>query len=298
MARLAATVLVISSVVFFVLRVLPGDPAAVVAGLDATPQELARLRTRFGTDRPLAVQYVDWLWDTLRLDLGTSLIADAPVRQLILQRLPLTLALAGMGFVISLALAVPLGVLAAIKRWTAWDYTAQIVAQLGMALPGFWLGIMLLLLFSVTLGWFPLFGTGSLGHLILPAVALGAARGAVLLRLVRASMIEELSRDYVITARAKGMPGSVVYYRHALRNAMLPVITVAALQLGYMLGGAIIIEQVFSLPGLGRLLLSAIYQRDFPVIQGGVIFVALVFSSINFVADLLYSVVNPRIRLS
>ena len=297
LARLAATMLVISTVVFFVLRVIPGDPASVVAGLDTTPEELAAIRARLGTDRPVPAQYVDWLWDMLRLDLGTSLISGQPVLSLIAQRLPLTLALAGMGFAISLAIAVPLGILSAVKRWSVWDYAGMLVAQLGMALPGFWLGILLLLLFAVTLRWFPLFGSGTLAHLVLPSVALGAARGAVLLRLTRSSMIEELSKDYAMAVRAKGMPPSVVNYRHALRNALLPVITVAGLQLGYMLGGAIIIEQVFSLPGLGRLFLSAIYQRDFPLIQGGIVFVAFIFSCINFAADILYSVVNPRIKV-
>jgi peptide/nickel transport system permease protein len=171
-------------------------------------------------------------------------------------------------------------------------------SQIGMAIPSFWLGILLLLLFSVKFKLFPLFGSGSLKHLILPAISLGIARAAVLLRLTRASMAEELSKEYVVTARSKGLTERMVNYKHALKNALLPVITIAGIQLGYMLGGAIIIEQVFSLPGLGRLFLFAIYQRDIPLIQGGVIFVAFIFSLINFVVDMLYSLLNPKIRVS
>jgi peptide/nickel transport system permease protein len=171
-------------------------------------------------------------------------------------------------------------------------------SQIGMAVPSFWLGILLLLLFSVKIKLFPLFGSGSFKHLILPAVSLGIARAAVLLRLTRASMTEELSKEYVVTARSKGLTERMVNYKHALKNALLPVITIAGIQLGYMLGGAIIIEQVFSLPGLGRLFLFAIYQRDFPLIQGGVIFVAFIFSLINFIVDMLYSLLNPKIRVS
>jgi peptide/nickel transport system permease protein len=174
----------------------------------------------------------------------------------------------------------------------------MLFSQLGMAIPSFWLGILLLLLFSVKLGWLPFFGSGTIAHFVLPACSLGVARAAVLIRLTRASMSEELEREYVLTARANGLPTNRIVYRHALKNALLPIITIAGIQLGYMLGGAIIIEQVFSLPGLGRLFLSAVYQRDFPMIQGGVVFVAIVFSVTNFMVDLLYSAVNPKIGLS
>jgi peptide/nickel transport system permease protein len=173
----------------------------------------------------------------------------------------------------------------------------MVFSQVGMAVPSFWLGILLLLLFAVRIRLFPLFGSGSLRHLVLPAVSLGFARAAVLLRLTRAAMVEELSREYVVSARAKGLPERMVKYRHALKNAMLPVVTMAGIQLGYMLGGAVIVEQVFSLPGLGRLFLTGVYQRDFPLIQGGIIFIALVFSLINFLVDILYSALNPKIRI-
>jgi peptide/nickel transport system permease protein len=297
LGRLLLTVLLISTIIFFVIRVIPGDPALVIAGIDATQDDIQAIRTQLGTDRPLIVQYLGWLSDIVRFDFGTSMISSQPVTQLILERFPITLSLAVMGIVISILIAVPLGVLSAVKRWSLWDYLGMVFSQIGMAIPSFWLGIMLLLILAVKIKIFPLFGSGSIRHLILPALSLGIARAAVLLRLTRASMIEELSKEYVITARSKGLTERMVKFKHALKNALLPVITVAGIQLGYMLGGAIIIEQVFSLPGLGRLFLFGVYQRDFPLIQGGVVFVAVIFSLINFIVDLFYSVVNPKIRI-
>ncbi len=290
--------LLISTIVFMVIRVIPGDPALVIAGIDASPADIAAIREKLGTDKPIMVQYIHWIWDVLRFDFGNSMISGEPVSRLILQRFPLTLSLAVLGIVISIVIAIPLGVLSAVKRWSFWDYLGMAFSQVGMAIPSFWLGILLLLLLSVKIRLFPLFGSGSIQHLILPAVSLGIARAAVLLRLTRASMTEELSKEYVITARSKGLTERMVNYKHALKNALLPVITIAGIQLGYMLGGAIIIEQVFSLPGLGRLFLFGVYQRDFPLIQGGVVFVAFVFSLINFLVDILYSVLNPKIRIS
>lgn len=296
--RLLLTVLLISTIIFFVIRVIPGDPALVIAGIDATETDIAAIRAKLGTDQPLAAQYFQWLSRIVRFDFGESLTSGEPVIKLILERFPLTLSLAVMGIAISLLIALPLGVLSAVKRWSLWDYLGMMISQLGMAIPSFWLGIMLLLLFAVMIPIFPLFGSGTLRHLLLPSFALGFARAAVLLRLTRASMIEELSKEYVVTARAKGLTENMVKFKHTLRNALLPVVTIAGIQLGYMLGGAIIIEQVFSLPGLGRLFLYGVYQRDFTLIQGGVVFVALIFSLINFIVDLLYSVLNPRIRIS
>jgi peptide/nickel transport system permease protein len=295
--RLLLTVWLISTLVFFVIRVLPGDPAHVIAGIDAGEEDIRLIRARLGTDRPLASQYLQWLASVSSLDFGDSLISGQPVTRLILERFPLTLSLALLGILISVLIALPLGVLSAVRRWSVWDALGMLFSQLGMAIPSFWLGIMLLLLLAVRLRLFPLFGSGDLRHLILPALSLGIARAAVLLRLTRASMVEELSKEYVITARSKGLTENMVKYKHALKNALLPVITVAGIQLGYMLGGAIIIEQVFSLPGLGRLFLFGVYQRDFTLIQGGVVFVAVVFSLINFLVDLLYSLLNPRIRV-
>jgi peptide/nickel transport system permease protein len=292
------TVLIISTIVFLVIRVIPGDPAMVIAGIDASESDIEDIRAKLGMDKPILQQYVEWIWNIARFDFGDSMISGQPVTDLILERFPLTLALAVLGLVISILIAIPLGVVSAVKRWSFWDYLGMAFSQIGMAIPSFWLGILLLLLLSVKVQIFPLFGSGTLKHLILPAVSLGIARAAVLLRLTRASMVEELSKEYVVAARSKGLTDRMVYYKHALKNALLPVITIAGIQLGYMLGGAIIIEQVFSLPGLGRLFLSGIYHRDFPLIQGGVVFVAFIFSFINFAVDMLYSVVNPKIRIS
>lgn len=283
---------------FVVIRVIPGDPALVIAGIDASQSDIDAIRAKLGTDEPMLSQYVNWIWDVIRFDFGDSMISGQPVTRLVLERFPLTLSLALMGIVISIIIAIPLGVISAVKRWSFWDYLGMAFSQIGMAVPSFWLGILLLLLFSVKIKIFPLFGSGTIMHLILPAISLGIARAAVLLRLTRASMTEELSKEYVVTARSKGLTNRMVYYKHALKNALLPIITIGGIQLGYMLGGAIIIEQVFSLPGLGRLFLFGVYQRDFPLIQGGVVFVAFVFSLINFIVDMLYSVLNPKIRIS
>ena len=296
--RLLLTVLIISTIVFLVIRVIPGDPAMVIAGIDASESDIEDIRAKLGMDKPILQQYVEWIWNIARFDFGDSTSSGQPVTELILERFPLTLAIAVLGLVISILIAIPLGVVSAVKRWSFWDYLGMAFSQIGMAIPSFWLGILLLLLLSVKVQIFPLFGSGTLKHLILPAVSLGIARAAVLLRLTRASMVEELSKEYVVAARSKGLTDRMVYYKHALKNALLPVITIAGIQLGYMLCGAIIIEQVFSLPGLGRLFLFGIYQRDFPLIQGGVVFVAFIFSFINFTVDMLYSVVNPKIRIS
>ncbi len=298
LGRLLLTVFVMTTIVFFLVRVLPGDPAAVIAGIDAEPDQIAAIQSELGLDRPVFEQYLRWIWDVFRFDFGNSLFDERPAMGEILRRFPLTISIALMAFVISLLIAIPIGVLSAVHRWTALDFSGMVYSQLGMAVPSFWLGILLLLIFSVRLGWFPLFGANTIAHLVLPAVALAVGRSALLVRYVRSSMIDQLDREYVLTAESLGLPRASVRYRHALKNALLPVITIAGIQFGGMLGGTIIIEQVFSLPGVGRLLLSAIQIRDFPVIQGGVIFVAIIFSTTNFLADVLYSVVNPRIRVA
>ena len=298
LARLALTVFLIATIVFFLVRVLPGDPAAVIGGIDADPEYVEAIREELGMNVPLPVQYVNWIWDALRFDFGDSFFSREPAMALILDRFPLTLALAVLAFTLSLAIAIPLGVLSAVHRWRFVDFLGMVYSQLGMAIPGFWLGILLLLLFAVRLQWFPLFGADSFAHLVLPAVALGLGRSALLTRYVRSATINELAMEYVLTAESMGFAQTSIRYRHVLKNALLPVITIAAIQFGYLLGGTIIIEQVFSLPGVGRLLLSAIQQRDFAVIQAGVVFVAVAFSLVNFLADILYSVADPRIRVS
>jgi peptide/nickel transport system permease protein len=297
LGRLLLTVLLISTIVFFVIRVIPGDPALVIAGVDASKADIAAIRARLGTDQPLAVQYARWIVSVVRFDFGASLSTGQPVAQLIFERFPLTLTLALLGLLLAVVISIPLGIVSAVRRWSGWDYAGMAFSQVGMAVPSFWLGIILLLLFSVKIRIFPLFGSGGISHLILPAISLGLGYAAIQLRLTRASMIEELSREYVTAARAKGLTERMVRYKHALKNALLPVVTMAGIQLGYMLGGAVIVEQVFSLPGLGRLFLTAVLQRDFPLIQGGIVFIAFVFSFINFAVDILYSVINPKIRI-
>ncbi|NOY07779.1 MAG: ABC transporter permease [Spirochaetes bacterium] len=295
--RLILTVLLVSTIIFFVIRVIPGDPAAVIAGIDATQADVAAIRAQLGTDKPISVQYIHWLRSVALFDFGNSMITGEPVTKQILKRFPITLTLATLGILMGMLIAIPLGVISAVKRWSPVDYFGMLLSQIGMAVPSFWLGIILLLLFAVKIHIFPLFGSGGIKYYILPSLSLGLARAAVILRLTRASMVEELSKEYIITARAKGLTERLVKYKHALKNALIPVITVSGIQFGYMLGGAIIIEQVFSLPGLGRLFLTGIYQRDFTLIQGGVVFIAFVFSLINFLVDILYSVLNPKIRV-
>jgi len=297
LVRLALTVFIIASLVFFLVRVLPGDPAAVMAGIDSDPEAVEAIRQRLRMDEPLVVQYLEWLWGALRFDFGASFFSGEAAMRLILARFPMTLLLATMSFGFAIAVAIPVGVLSAVHRWGPVDLLGMAYSQLGMAVPGFWLGILLLLGFSVRWPVFPLFGASSILHLVLPTVALGVGRSALLVRYVRNSTLEELDREYVVTAEAMGVRRRDIRYRHVLKNALLPIITIAGIQLGSLLGGTIIIEQVFSLPGVGRLLLSAIQQRDFPVIQAGVVFVAVIFSGVNFLADVLYSVVNPRIRV-
>ena len=297
LGRLLVTIYLIASVVFVVLRVLPGDPARTIAGIDADAAEVAALRAELGTDRPLGEQYLSWVSATLRLDFGSSFFHERPVIDLIRERIPLTLTLSVSAFAAALLVALPLGVLMAVRRWSMTDYFGMGFSHLAMALPEFWVAILFLLVFAAVLGWFPLFGAATPRHFVLPVVALALSRAAVLVRLVRSSMIDELDKEYVRAARAHGLPERRVRYGYALRNALLPVITVGAIQFGYLLGGSIVIEQVFSMPGLGRLLLSAIYRRDFPVVQAGVIVTAVVFTGVNFIADLLYSVANPKIRM-
>ena len=303
-AAFVATLVFLSALVFVVVRVLPGDPAALILGVESNPETVARLRQALGLDRPLAVQYVDWLARAARGDLGTSIQYDVPVGRLILSRLPVTLPLALMAAAIMIAVALPLGVYAATRHRRAGDYAAMLVSQLGIAVPAFWSGLLLILLFSVRLGWFRSGGfdgwsagvVAGVKALLLPAIALGAFQAAVLVRATRSAVLDVLREDYVRTARAKGVAEGRVVARHALRNAMIPIVTVMGIQLGQLIAGAIVLESVFALPGLGRLALVAIGARDLPVVQGVTLFVASSIVLINFVVDLAYVVLDPRIR--
>ena len=301
---LVVTLGFVSVLVFVAIRVLPGDPVLVMAGPEANPEVMARLRAAMGLDRPLIVQYADWLGCALRGELGTSLQYDVPVGALIVSRLPVTLPLTAMAAFLTLLIAMPLGIYAATRARRPGDYLTMLVAQAGLAVPSFWAGLLLILLFSVRLGWFRSggFEGWSLGFwaavrsLLLPSVALGLFQAAVLIRATRSSLLEVLGEEYVRTARAKGVSERRVILRHALRNALIPVVTVAGLQLGQLLAGSIILESVFALPGLGRLALGAITARDLPVVQGVTLFVASCIVVINYAVDLSYAWLDPRIR--
>jgi peptide/nickel transport system permease protein len=303
-AAFVATLWFLSALVFVVIRILPGDPATLILGMESSPETVARLRHAMGLDRPLAVQYVDWLARAARGDLGTSIQYDVPVGRLIVSRLPVTFPLAFMAATLMILVALPLGVYAATHHRRPGDYLAMSVSQLGIAVPAFWSGLLLILFFSVRLGWFRSGGFDGWGAgvvagvkaLLLPAVALGAFQAAVLVRATRSAVLEVLGEDYVRTARAKGVPEGRVVRRHALRTALIPIVTVMGLQLGQLVAGAIVLESVFALPGLGRLALGAIGARDLPVVQGVTLFVAAAIVSVNFVVDLLYVVLDPRIR--
>ena len=287
------------TVVFFLVR-LTGDPAAFLVDQAATRDEVAEVQRQLGLDRPWLVQYLDFLAAVPRGDFGTSIRERRPALGMVFQHFwPATVELAAAAIVLSTALAIPLGIVSATRKDRAADHLSRIASLFLQSMPGFWLGLMLILVFAVELGgWLPAYGSGSLRHLVLPAIALAAAPLAQNVRLIRAGMLEVLQQDYVRTARAKGAPERRVLYRHALRNAALPFVTVAGLSLGFMLSGAIVIETVFSWPGLGRLLVQAAAARDFPVIQAGVFLFGVIFALVNLAVDLFYAVVDPRVRPS
>jgi len=284
---------------------LPGDPAVVLAGEDRDPTVVAYLRQKMHLDEPLPVRYVYWIKGVLHGDLGESLRMQKPVRELILEKLPVTIELAAFAMVIALLIGVPMGILSAVRRNTAWDYAANAIALWGLSTPNFWLGIMLILLFSVTLGWLPASGfvspfedlKANLAALVMPAFVLGNAIAAVLMRHTRSAMLQVLSSDYVRTARAKGLSERGVILKHALRNALIPVITLGALELGTLLSGAVLTEQVFTIPGFGKLIVDAVFNRDYAVVQGVVLFTATAYIVLNLLADIAYVVVNPQIKV-
>jgi len=303
-AALAATLVFVSLLVFAVVRVLPGDPALIILGLEANPDSVARVRQELGLDRPIPVQYAQWVGRALRGDLGRSIQYDLPVSTLILTRLTVTLPLTLLAAGLMIGAAIPLGVFAATRHRRWGDYLAMILSQLGVAVPGFWAGLLLILFFSVHLGWvqaggFDGWGQGvwpALRSLLMPAAALGLFQFAVLARTTRSAVLEVLREEYVKTARAKGLAERRVLFRHALRNALIPIVTVAGVQLGQLLAGSIILESVFYLPGLGRLTLAAISARDLPVVQGVVLLVASMIVMVNAAVDILYGLLDPRIR--
>ena len=304
-AQIVPTLVFVSMLIFGLQQLLPGDPAMVLAGEERDPDVIAHLRQKLHLDEPLPVRYVHWINGVVHGDLGDSLRIQKPVLALILEKLPVTLELALIAIVIALAIGIPAGIVSAVRRGSAWDYGANAVALWGLSTPNFWLGIMLILLFSVTLGWLPASGfvspfedlKANLAALIMPAFVLGNAIAAVLMRHTRSAMLQVLSSDYVRTARAKGLPERGVILKHALRNALIPVITLGALELGTLLSGAVLTEQVFTIPGFGKLIVDAVFNRDYAVVQGVVLFTATAYIVLNLVADILYVVVNPRIRV-
>jgi peptide/nickel transport system permease protein len=305
--RLIQTVPVLflfSVVVFTVMRLVPGDPATVILGLEATPEAVAQIRDEMGLDEPIFVQYGIWLRDIARGDFGVSWKSKQTVESLIWRRLPATVLLTIGAMLIGLMIALPLGILSGLKPHSAFDTAATGFSLLGLAIPGFWLGLMLLLLLAVRLEWLPPSGftpltedpVDSLKHLILPALTLGVGLAAPLARFVRSGMLDVMGTDYIRTARAKGLPERFVVGRHALRNGMLSVVTVFGLEFGSLLGGAVVTESVFNWPGIGSLLLTAIKQRDYAMVQGTVLFISVVFILVNLVVDISYGYLDPRIR--
>ena len=299
------TILLVSILVFALQQLMPGDPAMVLAGEErGSPQVLAQIRSELWLDRPLPIQYLHWIGGVLHGNLGFSWRIREPVSTLILTKLPVTLQLSFMAFVIALCIGVPAGVLSAVYRNTVWDYLVNFFGLAGLSTPNFWLGIMLILLVSVQLGWLPPSGyvspfedwRQSLATTIMPAFVLGNAIAAVLMRHTRSAMLTALDQDYVRTARAKGLRETVVVVRHAFRNALVPVVTLGALELGTLLSGAVLTEQVFSIPGFGKLIVDAVFNRDYPVVQGVVLVTAGIYILLNLLADVLYVVINPRLR--
>ncbi|HEY2131479.1 MAG TPA: ABC transporter permease [Acetobacteraceae bacterium] len=298
------TLLLVSMLVFGLQQLMPGDPALVLAGEEHDPAVIAQIRTELWLDRPLPVQYLHWIGNVLHGDLGYSWRIREPVAQLVAEKLPVTMQLAFMAFIIAVCIGVPMGVLSAVKRNSFWDYFANGVGLAGLSTPNFWLGIMLILLVSVHLGWLPPSGyvslfvdwRQSLATTIMPAFVLGNAIAAVLMRHTRSAMLTALDQDFVRTARAKGLKEYRVVLRHALRNALVPVVTLGALELGTLLSGAVLTEQVFSIPGFGKLIVDAVFNRDYPVVQGVVLVTATMYVALNLLADVLYVVINPRMR--
>lgn len=284
------------SLVFLLIHLVPGDPVQQMLGEGATPGDVAVLRHQYGLDLPLGVQYVHYWHGVLHGDLGRSMRMNDTVVHLILVRYPYTLQLTAAAVFMALLLAIPAGVTASLHRSRWQDHVLGVVSLLGLSFPGFALGPILILLVSIRLGWLPVSGSGSMDHLILPAITMGGSLAAILTRMVRTAMLEELSQDYIRTARAKGLPERTVVYRHALRNALIPVLTLVGLQFGALLAGAIVTETIFSWPGIGRLTVSAISNRDYSLVQGCILAVGLTYVLVNLLTDALYVVVNPRIR--
>lgn len=286
----------VATMVFALIHMIPGDPAQSMLGESAAPADVDALRQKLGLDRPLAMQYGSFLAGLVKGDLGTSLRTGAPVTSQIAERMPATFELAVAAMIVAMVVAIPLGVIAAVWRGTAVDHSAMALALAGISIPSFWLGPLLALIFGVELGWLPVSGRGGLDHLVLPAISLGGALAAILARMTRATLLEELREMYVRAARARGVSRVRAVLAHALRNSLIPIVTIAGLQFGAVLTGAVITETIFSWPGIGRLLIQSIGFRDYPMVQGCILLIAVTYVGVNLLTDVLYGVLDPRIR--
>jgi ABC-type dipeptide/oligopeptide/nickel transport system permease component len=286
----------VATLVFSLIHLVPGDPAQAMLGEGAAPQDVEELRKSLGLDQPLLTQYVSFLRHALTGDLGVSFRTGQPVTTMILERVPATAELAIAAMFVAIVIAIPLGVVAAVRRGTPVDYAAMTFALAGVSIPNFWLGPLLAIVFAVELGWLPVSGRGSLAHLVLPAFSLGLALAAILARMTRASLLDELNELYVRAARARGVSRAASIGSHALRNSMVPLLTIIALQFGAVLTGAVITETIFAWPGIGRLLIQSIGFRDYPMVQGCILLIAVTYVTVNLVTDLMYGVLDPRIR--
>jgi len=294
-----------ATLVFFMVRLIPGDPVVQMLGPEYTPEAAEAIRVKLGLDEPFHIQYLRWFGNVLTGDLGGSIATGETVVDIITTGLPKTLSLATLSFLIATAIAVPAGIVAALRRNTVFDYVASVVAFIGVSMPSFWFGILLILIFAVQLRWLPAIGYADptedgvvawLERLILPSLAIGAAYSAILMRFVRAGLLEVLSSDYVRTARAKGVREHAVVLRHAMRNALIPVVTVMGIQLALLLSGTVVVETVFSIRGIGRILVAAIFDRDYPIVQGVILLIAVIFVMANLLVDIVYTFLDPRIR--
>lgn len=290
----------VTIVTFSTMHFAPGDPAEIIAvaryGDDLTQEQIDWVRVTEGFDSPVYIQYLIWIEHVSRLDLGRSLVTSHDILEEITIRLPATFKLAVSSLVISLCIAIPAGIISAVRKNTVIDHLCMSAALLGVSIPNFWLGLLLIWLFSLTLHLFPSYGYGGGEHLVLPAITLGTSMAAITTRLTRSSMLDVLNQEYIVTAKAKGLDEKTILLRHALKNAMLPVITFAGLQLGFLLGGAVIVETIFAWPGIGKLLVDSIYARDFAMVQGCVLFIAVLFAFTNLIVDITYAFLDPRIR--
>ena len=293
---IALSVAITVSVVSFMLLHLSGDLATAIAGPEASAAQVEVIRTQYGLDRPLAAQFADWLWNAVRLDFGRSYYFQSSVMDLVAERLPVTLKLGGIALLLAVFVAIPLGVLAAIFRDTWLDRLALLIAVIGQAMPSFWFGLTLIVIFAVGLHWLPVAGNTTWQHFVLPAVALGYYATPAMMRLTRAGMLDVLESDYIRTARAKGLSKTRVILKHALRNAVIPVVALAAVEMGFMLGGSVVIESVYSLQGLGQLAWDAISRNDYPVVQAVVLIIAVFYIALTFLADVINAMLDPRIR--